>query len=301
MWFKNLAIYLLDDANTVLDTLNEDILLPQAFNPCRGLDTFRSGWASPLGRHSEQLAHHCDGRIMLCMRREDRILPAQVVREALDEKVEAIMDAEQRKVGRKEKNDLKDEIVVDLLPRAFTRSTLTYGYIDPANGWIIIDSASSNRAEEWLELLRASLGSLKVVPLTSNNAPQAVMTEWLQSAPPVDLAISDQCELQHTGAQGGTIRIRGLDLQSPEIRQHLKSDSQATKLSLEWQQRIAFILHEDLSIRRLRFLELVMDEAAETEVEDEASRFDADFALMGAELARFIPALCTSLGGVEPD
>lgn len=300
MWFKNLAIYQLDDAKSIIEELNDDSLQPQVFHPCRGLDTSRSGWISPLGRHSEQLAHHCDGRIMLCLRREERILPSQVVREALDEKVDAIMDREQRKVGRKEKSDLKDEIVVDLLPRAFTRSALTYGYIDPANGWIIIDSASSNRAEEWLELLRASLGTLKVVPLTSTNAPQAVMTEWLQTAPPADLSISDQCELQHTGAQGGTIRIRGLDLQSPAIRQHLKSDSQATKLSLEWQQRIAFILHEDLSVRRLRFLDLVMDEAAETEVEDEASRFDADFALMGAELARFIPALCTHLGGTEP-
>ena len=292
MWFRNLQIYQLDPAAGLEEKTLQDAIESQRFKPCRGLDTHRSGWVPPLGRHSEMNIHSCNGRMMLCMRRQEKILPAQVLREAVEDKVASIHEQEQRSVGRKEKNEIKDEIVVDLLPRAFSKSSLTYGYIDPDKGWIIIDTASANRAEEWLGLLRDSLGSLQVTPLATEVPAQQTMTRWLVSNAPQDLQVTDQCELKEPGDKGGIIRMRGMDLQSSETRNHLEHHKEVTRLSLEWRERIGFILHEDLSIRRLRFLDLVMDQAADIDTEDEAARFDADFALMAAELAAFIPDLC---------
>ena len=299
MWFKNLQIYqLIEDVKQDSTQLNE-ALSAQAFAPCRRLDTHRIGWVPPLGKHSDQLLHVTNGKHMLCMRREERLLPATVIREAVQDKVDEIEATQGRKVGRKEKNEIKDEVVVDLLPRAFTRSTLTYAYIDTKNAWVIVDSASANRAEDLLGLVRESLGSFKIRPLEVNNAPANIMTSWVQKNPPADMELGNECDLQEPVEKGGIIRMRGLDLGSQEVLQHLTAGKLVSKLAIEWQQRLACILSEDLSIKRLRFLDLVMDEAADIDTEDEVSRFDADFALMGMELERFIPALCGHLGGLE--
>lgn len=298
MWFRNLQIYQLTETfNQSAEELHE-ALLDQQFHPCRGLDTHRSGWTTPLGKHSDQLVHTTNGKFMVCMRREDRILPATVIREAVQQKIDDIEASEARQVGRKEKSDIREEVTVDLLPRAFTRSTHSYAYIDPANDWIILDCNGSNKAEEVLDLMRESLGSFRVRPLTVNTAPAAVMTEWVIKAPPVDVVLNDECELREPIEKGGVIRIRGVNLGSQEVLQHLKAGKQVSRLAFEWQERIACVLADDLSIKRLKFTDLVMDQASDS-AEDDAMRFDADFAIMASELGNFIPALCHHLGGVD--
>lgn len=301
MWFRNLQIYQLTEAFTLTAEALHDALLNKAFKPCNGLDTHRGGWATPLGKHGDQLVHAANGRFMLCMRREDRLLPAAVVREAVEEKAEEIETREGRAVGRKEKSRLKEEVFVDLLPRAFTRSQRTYAYIDPKNNWVIVDSASASKAEEILTLLRDSLGSLKVRLLAVNHAPSDRMTSWVKSGAPADLLIADECELKEPVENGGMIRIRGVDLSSDEVQLHLSARKLVSKLAIEWQERIACVLGEDLSIKRLKFMDIVMEEAADTAADDAVMRFDADFALMTLELSRFIPALCDYLGGVHKD
>lgn len=298
MWFRNLQIYQLTEAFTLSAEELHEALLDQQFNPCRGLDTHRSGWTTPLGKHSDQLVHVTNSKLMLCMRREDRILPAAVIREAVQQKVDDIEASEARQVGRKEKSDIREEVTVDLLPRAFTRSTHSYAYIDPSNNWVVLDCNSANKAEEILNLIRESLGSFKVRPLTVNNAPSAMMTEWVNNTSPADLEITDECELKEPIEKGGVIRIRGIDLGSQEVLQHLKAGKQVSRLSLEWQDRIACVLADDLSIKRLKFTDLVMEQAADS-AEDDIMRFDADFAIMSAELGHFIPALCHHLGGID--
>lgn len=299
MWFRNLQIYRLTDNFAATAEELQQVMQEKVFKPCQGLDTFTTGWTSPLGKHSEQLVHATNGRFMVCMRREDRILPASVVRDAVEEKVDIIEAKESRTVGRKEKSDIKEEVIVDLLPRAFTKSSRFYAYIDPQNNWVVVDSATAAKAEEILSLLRDSLGSLKVKPLAVNRSPAEVMTDWVKNTAPNDVQVTDECELKEPVEKGGVIRIRGVDLGSDEVQQHLKSGKQVAKLALQWQQRIACVLVDDLSIKRIRFQDLVMEEAADTTADDAVMRFDADFALMSMEFSRFIPALCGYLGGVD--
>ena len=301
MWFRNLQIYQLPDLFELSAEELHEALQPQIFSPCSGLDTHRIGWTTPLGKFSDQLVHATNGRLMLCMRREDRLLPASVIREAVEEKAEIIETQESRKVGRKERSQIKEEVTVDLLPRAFTRSQLNYAYIDINNSWIIVDATSATKAEEILGLLRESLGSLRIKPLAVNQSPMSCMTDWVVNSAPADIEISDQCELKEPVEKGGVIRIRGVLLASDEVQQHMSSGKQVSKLAFAWQERLSCVLSEDLSIKRLKFLDLVLDELADTDADDAAARFDADFALMSLELSRFIPALCKLLGGVNLD
>lgn len=299
MWFRNLQLYrLIETFDQTPESLHE-ALGERAFKPCAGLDTHSLGWVPPAGREATERVHVSDGRIMLCLRREDRILPSAVVREHVEDKAEAIAQAESRPVGRKEKQRIKEEVLVDLLPRAFTRSSHQFAYIDPAAGWVVVDSATPKKAEELLSALRETLGSLRLKPLSVNTAPASVMTRWLEASTAPGFELGDECELKEPVDNGGIMRGRRIDLASAEVRSHLDAGMQVAKLAVEWQERIGCILCEDLGIRRLRFLDLVMNEAAEIDADDALARFDADFALMGMELARFIPAVIDAFGGLE--
>ncbi len=298
MWFKNLQIYqLAEDLYLTPESLHQ-AMQSHAFQPCQGLDTHRSGWAPVLGKHGDQLVHAVQGCLMVCMRREERLLPAAVVREAVDEKVDEIEQAESRTVGRKEKRELKDEIIVDLLPRAFTRSQRIFGYIDTRNRRMIIDSSTPARAEDVLTLLRETLGSFRATPLTVAQAPSSVMTDWVSQGAPAVIEIGDECEMKEAAEKGGVIRMRGFDLGSAEVQQHLNNGRIISKLGIEWNQRLTCVLVDDLSIKRLKFLDIVLEEAGDSSADDAVARFDADFALMSIELENFLQSLLADFGGL---
>ena len=301
MWFRNLQLYRLIETFEHSPESLHAALSARVFKPCAGLDSYSMGWAPPAGRETSQLVHACNGRMMLCLRREDRILPAAVIREHVEEKAEAIAQAESRPLGRKEKQQLKEDVIVDLLPRAFTRSTHMFAYIDPGERWVVVDSATPKKAEELLSALRETLGSFRLKPLAVNNAPTSVLTHWLEDRLPAGFQLGDECELKEPVDQGGVMRGRRMDLASAEVKSHLDAGMQVSKLAVEWQERIGCILCDDLGIRRLRFLDLVMQEGADVDAEDAVARFDADFALMGMELARFIPAVVEAYGGLDED
>ena len=299
MWFRNLQLYRLVGEFPHTAESMQQALAAHVFTPCAGLDTHSVGWVPPAGREATELVHVANGRIMVCLRREDRILPASVIREHVDEKAEAISAAESRPVGRKEKQRLKDEVLTDLLPRAFTRSSHHYAYVDVAGGWVVVDSSTPKRAEELLSTLRETLGTLRVRPLAVNTSPTAVMTRWVENGAPDGFVLGDECEMKEPVDNGGVMRGRRIDLASAEIRSHLDAGMLVAKLAIEWQERVGCVLCDDLGIRRLRFLDLVMDEVADTDSDDAIARFDADFALMGMELAKLIPAVIEAFGGLE--
>lgn len=301
MWFRNLQLYHLVGPFEHTAASLHDALASHGFSPCAGLDTHSLGWVPPAGRDASDMVHAADGRLMVCLKREERILPGSVVREHVDEKAETLAANEGRPVGRKERQRLRDEVMTDLLPRAFTRSGRQYAYIDPALGYVVVDSATPKKAEELLSTLREALGSLRTRPLALSHAPSATLTRWLAVGPAAGFELGDECELKEPGDNGGVMRGRRIDLASDEVRSHLDAGMLVAKLAIAWRDRVGALVCDDLGIRRLRFLDLVMDEAAETDADDALARFDADFALMSAELSRFIPALIEALGGLDDD
>lgn len=301
MWFKNLQLYRLTDGfDLSAEDLHEKLLNDEA-GPIQSLDMFRLGWDKPLGREGQLLTHETNGCIMVCAKKEERVLPAAVIRDVLEEKVAEIEASEARSVRRKEKMQLKDEIMLDLLPRAFTRSSRTYAYIDTRKQWVIVDSVSAKKAEDLLSLMRKSLGSFKVKPFEVNQAPPAILTDWLQKHPPGDFVLQDECELRDPFEDGGIIRCRRQDLDGDEINVHLKAGKQVAKLAVEWNERLACILADDSSIKRLKFLEVIQEEAADADAESVAERFDVDFALMNLELRKFIERVVEIYGGLNKD
>jgi len=300
MWFKNLQLYRFSkpfelDAATLGQQLEQ-----QGFVPCGSQDTTRSGWVPPLGRHGSEFVHATNGYLMICAKRQDKLLPAAVINEELEEKALEIELRESRQLPRKERRSLRDEVYFNLLPKAFVRSSLQFAYISPRDQLLVVDASSVKRAEELLQQLRDALGSLSVIPLVSKHQPIDVMTRWIssgQSEPGFELG--EECELRDNADISSVIRCKNQDLAAAEIVNHLKTGMHVSKLALNWQQRLEFVLDEKLVVKRLRFSDIVQEQANDTEAEDVATRFDVDFSIMALELSRFIEALVDAFGGVD--
>ena len=299
MWFKNLALYRLTEPFSLDVTELEEKLNDKQFRPCSSHDQFSLGWTSPIGNASEQLIHTSNGFMMLCLKKEEKVIPAAVINEMLAEKVTEKEEQEMRKLSRKEKTALKDELIFELLPRAFSFSKKTFAYIDPKGGWIVVDAASAKKAEDLLSYLRKCLGSLPVVPINTVDQPVITMTQWLtdNKTVPNDVVVEDECELRSPEEDGSIIRCKRHNLGLPEIINHLDTGKQVIKLAVNWTDRLSFIIDENLAIKRLKFLDLIQDQVSDTEADDEIAQFDVDFSIMSLELANFLPRLLDIFGG----
>ena len=299
MWFKNLLLYRLTGPLGWTEEELEPLLAQTPFQPCGSQDLARVGWVSAMP-HSEQLAHHANGCTLLSLRKQLKILPGAAVAEALEAKIAEIEKQEARKVYRKERKELKEEITLSLLPRAFTRSSRCYAYVDPRNEWLVVDSGSHNRAEELLTQLRNDTGSLPVEPARAKNNVALIMTEWLRNGSlPPNFTLGQQCELRDAQESSNIVRVRGQDLRSEEVLQHLEAGKQVTKLELNWNEAIDCVLGEDLIVRRLRFSDALREQLGA--MDDERAQFDQEFSVMTLEIGKFQRELLAAFGGVVTD
>ncbi len=298
MWFKNLAIYRFTEPFTLTAEEIDEKLQSKRFRPCANHDESSFGWTPPLGNQFEALAHHANGFHMICAKKEEKVIPSAVINEMLQERIQEIEEKEARKLPRSERSRVKDELIFELLPKAFSFSRKTYAYIDAQGGWAVVDAATPKKAEDILSMLRQSFGSLPVAPLNTVNKPVSVMTDWLTSqSAPADIQIEDECELRSQQDEGAVIRCKGHDLFLPEIKNHLDQEKQVIKLAISWADRLSFIIDENLSVKRVKFLDLIQDQLDNIDIEDEVQSFDADFSIMSMELAKFIPRLVEIFGG----
>jgi len=301
MWFRNLLVYrLTQDLTFVADELQAALAAKPA-RPCASQELTTYGFVAPFGKGADApLVHVSQDFILIAARKEDRILPGSVVRDALKEKVEEIEAEQMRKVYKKERDQLKDEIIQAFLPRAFIRRSTTFAAIAPKQGLILVNSASPKRAEDLLSTLREAIGSLPVRPLTVKMAPTAVLTEWVKTQQAAEhFTALDECELRDPQEDGGIIRCKRQDLTSDEIQLHLSTGKQVTQLSLAWQDKLSFVLDEKMIVKRLRFEDLLQDQAEQDGGDDDLSQQDASFTLMMLTFGEFLPQLFDALGGEE--
>jgi recombination associated protein RdgC len=301
MWFRNARVFRFTKPFSMTEEALEEKLQQDIFKPCGPQETSRQGWVPPLGKHGEQLVHSANGYYLIALRSEDKILPGPVVKEAVEEKAEAIEFEQGRKVRRKEKDELKEQVLLEMLPRAFSKNRRTFAYLAPQEGLLVVDAGSAKQAEDLASYLRKSVGSLPVRPPAVEQSPAFTFTGWLNETIdlPQSFRLGDECELKDPSEDGGVVKCKGLDLQGDEIRNHLEAGMQVTKLSLDWENNLSFVLDEELGIRRLKFGETLQEQLDDVDSDDAVARFDAAFALMTLELSRLVPALLDALGGED--
>jgi len=300
MFFKNLQVYRFTRPLEQDEKALERNLEEFKFKACGSQDVSKLGWVFPMGKIGGMYTHTANKQILICLKKEEKMLPAGVIKDQLNERVEAIEVEQGRALKKKEKDALKEDIVMQLLPRAFSRMSQTFAWIDPESDMLYVDASSARKAEELISLLRKTLGSLPVVPIQLKNQADVVMTDWLvEGNIPANFKLEDEAELCSALEGGGIIRCKQQDLLSDEIKNHLASDKFVTKLALNWADSISFMIGEEFAVKRVKFADVLQEQNEDIEKDDFAARFDADFALMTGEIKQLIPAIIDAFGGEQ--
>ncbi len=285
--FRNLTLFQLPDTAIPTHQQLTESLDGARLRPPGPLELSTQGFVSPYGRNSDVLTHGIGAHTLLTLGSESRLLPSQVVNDALAEKLDTLEAERGRRPGGKERARLKDEVLTDLMPRAFIKAGRTDAWLDHTTGWLTIDTASKKSAEAVVHGLREALGSFPATPIAAQASARLILTAWMTGdALPDDFSLGDECELRDPGDDGAIVRCRRQDLGADEIREHINAGKQVAQLAVVYDGRLMFVLGEDLTLRKLRFSDVVNEQLGDIGGEDAIAELDARFALMTAEVER---------------
>ena len=292
MWFKQVTPFRLPE-------LPEKRFLDESlgnswFTEPQGLDWFSEGFTHP-NAFTDLAVFEAQKTMLINLMREEKILPSAVIKHKLDEQVVKIQTAEGRNVGRREKHELREAIIDDLLPKALIKSSRTYGLF--AGEWLFVDTANRRKAENLLTKLREALGDLPAQQPVARQSPASLMTNWLlQGEAQGRFVLDSDITLVGVGDVAPKVKISRKDLTAEDVVQHAKNGMIVTELGLVWNERVAFILTQDLTLKRIQWLDVVQEEA-EGSCDDAESMAYATQLLMAAALSAILGELVDLLGG----
>ncbi len=302
MFFRNLSLFRFSaDTARTLDDL-ETTLDGQRLRPCGAMELFTRGFVSPLGGEDKALTRTLGEHTLLTLGQEDKILPAAVVAAETSQRAKALAESEGEAVSARRRRGIKQEVIEELLPRAFSKPSQTSAWLDRKAGWVVVDTSSSKKAEALLSSLRDALGTFAVQPPVPSHPVRDRLTHWLTSGDlPAGLALAEECELRDPGTGGAVVRCRHQNLTADEIGEHLRSGKQVFHLGLHFDDRMSFVLGEDLVIRKLSFHDVVLEELDFETGADAAAEVDARFVLMTGEVSRLLEQMVDWFGLSRPE
>ncbi|MFQ0995996.1 recombination-associated protein RdgC [Gilliamella sp. CG25] len=290
LWFKNAIIYQLNN-DTLLDkNAIEKAIKSVPFTPCGNIDTMKMGWVSPYNdNYHDDFIIDMQGHLLLRIKKETKLLPAPVIKQALLEKIDKQEQALSRKLTKNEKATLKDEVMIDLMPRAFSKYNHYWLWIDTINKRIILDTSSFKQAEDILAILRKELGVLALTPLSIEKPVEQIMTTWVKEklnfAP---FILGDQAELKDPLEGNGIISCKNQDITSDEMMIHFDSGKWITKVKIIDERGVNFIVNNDLTLKRIKFDSSVLDENEDIGADEFDKKLEADFFIMANLLSTTI-------------
>lgn len=296
MYFKNLQIYRLSTEWPITAEALHEQLAKRPFCSCGSQDFESRGWVAPCDGGA--LVHAIGDDWLICLQSEAKILPPAVINKEADARAAVIAEQQGFKLGRKQMKELREQVTTDLLPRAFTRVRKTYAWINVQAGWLVVDAASQNKAEDVLEQLRHALDTFPVSLLRTERSPKSAMADWLAaSEAPEGLMLDQDFALQSISEDRARATFTGHDLEAAHVTEHLAAGRLPIKLAMTFDDRISFVLTERMELKRIDLLDVVRDSVRADEHEDAQALFDAEFALMAGELLRLLDATVAALGG----
>lgn len=294
--FKNLLIFKINpEWNQSIPEI-EFALAADRFVECGSSQESSIGWIEPRGEKHGPLIESIGGQWIIKSLLESKVVPGSVVKEESAKKISQIERQTGRKPGKKEIKELREDIRLKLLPRAFPKKSGAIVWINPETRLLAMEASSQGRADEIITLLVKSLQGLSVTSLNTQQSPSACMATWLTTQEvPSPFSADQDCMLKASDQTKASVKYAKHPLDIEEIRDHIASGKVPTQLAMTWDDKVSFVLTEVMGIKKIEFLDGVFEGQAAA---DKDSGFDADVALSTGTLAPLITDLVEALGGL---
>lgn len=296
--FSNLHLYRLTKPWEMTADALASMLYKRRFAPCGSQDTKSMGWVTP--QESGPLVHAMGRQWLACLRIETKSVPGAAIKKRVEEKSKEYEQRNGYKPARKIMKEFKEEAMTELLPRAFPKQATIQVWINAEDGWVAMNTSTPSKADDVVSVLLETTQSGNSAPISlvrTQTSPAQAMADWLLSGDaPDNFTVDRDCELKGTEDEKPTVRYSRLSLERDEIRLHIEEGKRPTKLAMTWDDRMSFILTDKMQIKKMAFLDAVMEDI-NLDAEDADAVFHSTFAVMTGELSKFFPDLVESLGG----
>lgn len=293
--FNNLAIYRLDQTWNMTQASAEELLQKRRFSPCPSQDHQSSGWVPPC--HEGAFIHTAGSNWLISLQTETKILPSAVIKRAVQEVVAQTTRTNGYAPGRKQIKEITENVILDLLPKAFTKLSTTQALINPQLGWLLVDASAYSKAEAFLSCLIETFDSIPLVSFKTVLSPTAAMTTWLETgSAPTGFTIDMDCDLKAVSDAPSSIRYTKYDLASQDIQTHLAEGRIPTKLAMTYNDRLSFSLIDSMLLKKLTLLDSALS-SLDTQFDSPDAELAANFFLIAEELTPFLDDLGKALGG----
>ena len=294
--FKNALVYRIDQWEPPTQTDIESRLEGSRFAECGPTQPEAAGWVEPRGEKHGVLLESVGGQLILKLCTESKPVPGGVVRQQLEDRLDKIEAETGRRPKGKAKREIKEQIVHDLLPRAFPKRSTTLVWLDLAAKLVLIGAASYKKADAVVTRLVELFGGLRLAPLQTALSPATAMSAWLSDKEaPRGFSIDRECELKQPDSEKAAVRYARHTLDIDEVGEHIRQGKLPTQLAMTWNSRVSFVLTEALTLKKIKLLDVVLENAGPAGSAD--GGFDADVAITTGELRLLLPELIEALGG----
>ncbi|VEB35152.1 recombination associated protein [Legionella sainthelensi] len=292
MWFNNALIYQYeqDDTCDLAVSLTENIL-----KPCPPHARFVYGWLPLI---ADEMIQEIAGSSLICLGKEERILPRGVINKMLAEKVQLLETQQGRMVKRAEKAQMAEDIEFELLPKSFCVQKRLLAILDSSSKRIIINTSSPNQAAQLTSFLRKSVAGISIEPLSHTENLALRFAEWIHSPEtlPQHFQLASDCLLFSLDDEKKRVHCKGYELPAEEILTLLSQGMATAEISLIWKERIQLTLTHDFTFKKLKSLEYLVDDFNEIkQLDEEYQQRDAALALLSGELRELINDLLAAL------
>lgn len=266
MWFKNIQVYRFNEALSLNADTVHDLLSKHAFRPIGQLQEQSFGWVPPFN-DSEMLCESVQGRLFVTAQIQEKLLPASVLNEYLQQKVDEIEQAEGRRPGRKEREALKETLRDQLLPKAFHRTRRISAWLDCKDGWLVINASSEKSADDFTAHLREALVSLPITPWAAHSTGAEQLTQWFQDVTTCPTDFVCEADLELSLVQDSTVKakFKNLSIDAPEIAQALDNGMRIRQMAFDVEGLAKFVLNEKFQIKRIKYQDALIEQGQDSD------------------------------------
>lgn len=234
-----------------------------------------------------------DGTRAFMVELRERVLPGKVIQTKLAERMADIEERQGYKCGRKQRAELRDEVIAALLPTAFIKPVNILCMV--AGNYLMIGTGSARLVDLVIEALR-NVAPVSFKHLAKDRSVGKWMTDLLLNNSTDSGMFKSGTAAVLRNAEKATARFKDMDLNKSEIEQLVTEGMRPIEIAVDFNERVSFALSDQLVIKRIRFSDILMEEAGEERSNDDSvGLFDANLALLSGQMRQLFDNLLSEM------